>query len=704
MSLPITAKEVPFFKLIIPLLAGIVCQYWLAILDNAWWNYVVALLLISILFLGYFFSAHWRYRWVFGFVLNLSLLFFGALLTLRQPLIDKIEVNSGNETILRLLDDPQVRAKSIRVEAEIKSVYSKSIWWSVNEKILIYFNLRDSLACDLRYGTLLAVNLTPHEVLQQGNPEQFDFKKYLSDRGVRLTAYVQQNQWIKVGYDGNALKRVALDFRIRLMSLFKQYGLSGDELAVASALTLGYQDLLDDELRHVYSSSGAMHILAVSGLHVGVLYVLLSFLLTFLDKRTITRAIKVVVLLCFLWFFALLTGLPTSVQRSALMFSFLVVGDFFSRKSNIYNTLAASAFVLLIINPYNLFNIGFQLSYLAVLSIVFFYPYVYRLIYVKNWALDKIWSLIAVSIAAQVGTFSLTLFYFNQFPNYFLLSNLIAIPLSTIALYLAVLLIIVSPVQFISVYVGKALSITISLLNHGLEFVEKLPFSVSDGFNISSIQMLILFLLILVLTLFLVTKYGRYLIIVLSLFVILLGLNFISKIKKSYLKEFVVFNIGKSSLVSFRSGNKLVFVDTDSSKRTFGEKYDFFTKGYISKVCNRADVEVINPFDAKVAPKINSTQFALQHGVTIFNFDKKLIAITYDKSLDGFESRSWVDVDYLVINQFYPSTIFNYLNPKMVIVDSSVSKYKVMEIALKCRHDGIPCYIVSTHGAFIKTI
>lgn len=702
MNLPVTFKEIPFFKLLIPLLFGIVCQHWLVFLNGAWWCYVISLLVLSALLVSYYFSSRWQYRWVFGAVLNVSIFFFGAFLTLQMPITDKIEVNASNKTIIQLLDNPQIREKSIRVEAKIKSAYSKGIWWATNEKILVYYELIDTMAVRLKYGALLAVDLSPREVAQLGNPEQFDFKRYLSNRGIRLTAHVKKNQWVVIGYEGSAIKRTALYLRDKLVAMFKQYGLSGNELAVASALTLGYQDLLDDELRQVYSSSGAMHILSVSGLHVGVLYVLLSFLLSFLDKKKLTRALKALILLSFLWFFALITGLPPCVQRSALMFSFLVVGDFFSRKSNIYNTLSASAFVLLVINPYNLFDVGFQLSYLAVISIVFFYPYVYRIIYLKNWALDKIWSLIAVSIAAQVGTFSLSLFYFNQFPNYFLLSNLVAIPLSTIALYLAVLLIIVSPIHWLSVYVGKALSISISWLNHGLELVEKLPYSVSGGLTISSFQMLLLFLFAITLAFFLASKRGRFALIGLSFLAIFLIDSLILKVERSSVKEFIVFNIGKKSLVSFRVGEKLTFVDVDTSKVDFGEKYDFFVKGYVTKVNSNCKFDVINPFNKSVQAKPKYLYPLDYKGVSVMSFNNRIFVIPYDKNLSKFEAKRKMDVDYLLITKYFPAKGFSFFNPKLVIIDSSVSKQKAIEFTLKCREIGIPCYVVTAQGAFIK--
>jgi competence protein ComEC len=560
MSLPVSIKEVPFFRLIIPFLAGIACQYWLAILPFSWWNYAIILFLLVAVFTCFFVASYWPLRWSFGLALNVFLFFSGILLTIKQPVTDKLLVSSSNRAIIYLLDNPQLRTKSIRVEAEVRYLLFNSNWRTTNEKMLIYFDVRDSLVPYLSYGSVLAVNIAPQPVPRSGNPFQFDYKRYLSDRGVCYTAFIKPANWIRIGNEGVWIKKKALLLRDKLVLMFQANGLTGDELAVASALTLGYQDLLDDELRHVYSSSGAMHILSVSGLHVGILYVLFSYLLSFLDKRVLTRAIKAMVLLVFLWFFALLTGLPPCVQRSALMFSFLVVSDFFNRKSNIYNTLAASAFVLLVINPYNLLDIGFQLSYLAVVSIVFFYPYLYRLIYVESWVLDKAWSLVAVSIAAQFGTFSICLFYFNQFPNYFLLANLIAIPLSTIALYLSVFLIIVSPFTVIAGYAGKAFSFTVGLLNHGLEYVEKLPYSVSEGIHITALQMFVAIGVILALSFYLVTKRFRYISATLLLIIVFLSLNLDADIQRANTKEFVVFNIGTKSLMSFRSGNSIIFL------------------------------------------------------------------------------------------------------------------------------------------------
>ncbi|RPH32101.1 MAG: ComEC family competence protein [Bacteroidales bacterium] len=703
MSFPISIKEVPFFRLIIPIIAGIICQYWLSILPFSWWNYIVILFFLGATLVCFLLSSRWRFRWLFGLVLNILLFFFGAILAIKQPYTDKIFENSSNRVILSLLDNPQLRAKSIRIEAEVVSVYN-SIWWSVNEKMLVYFDVRDSLAAGLNYGAEIAVDIIPRAVSKSGNPNQFDYKKYLSDRDVRFTTYIQPKQWVEIGNRGVMVKRIALRLRDKLVLLFKDYGLSGDELAVASALTLGYQDLLDDELRKVYSSSGATHILSVSGLHVGILYMFLTLLLSFLDKSVATRAVKTLILLLFLWFFALITGLSPCVQRSALMFSFLVVGDFFHRKSNVYNTMAASAFVLLVINPHNLFDIGFQLSYLAVVSIIFFYPYISKLIYAKNWALNKIWSLVAVSIAAQFGTLPICILYFHQFPNYFLLANLIAIPLSTIALYLAVVLIIVSPIHFFAGYVGTAFSFSIRLLNQGLEYIEKAPYSVTEGLHISVMQMFILFGVILLVSLYLVMRNGRFVFASLLLLISFFALNLHYHIDSLHTNEFIVYNINKKSLVSFCSGRNLLFVDIDTNKVQFTDKYDFFTKGYISSVGAIKDIIVVNPLQEPINTNGRIIKIKEMHGVSLIDFNNKTIAIPFNTSLNRFIGSKRFEVDYLVINKYYPYNVFDLLKPKRVIIDSSVSKYALADIVMKCRLEGISYYCTSVEGAFVVDV
>ncbi len=157
MSLPVSIKEVPFFKLILPFLAGIASQYWLNLFSFSWWNYAIVLLLLGLVFLGFLLASHWRFRWSYGLAINLFLFFFGAILTVKQPVSDKLIANRSNQAILYLLDNPQLRTRSIRVEAKVRFLKIDNIWWPANERMLVYFDVRDSLAADLSYGSEISI-------------------------------------------------------------------------------------------------------------------------------------------------------------------------------------------------------------------------------------------------------------------------------------------------------------------------------------------------------------------------------------------------------------------------------------------------------------------------------------------------------------------------------------------------------------------
>src|SRR5690606_20870391 len=243
------------------------------------------------------------------------------------------------------------------------------------------------------------------------NPNEFDFKRYLSYHLIHQQAYLKSTNWKLIQKaENSSLIATAHQIRKNLIDKLNELGVKDEQLAVASALILGYKNDIDAQLQSAYSSAGAMHVLAVSGLHVGVIFILLNFIFGFLDKWKWGVYFKGVLIIICLWIYALITGLSPSVMRGATMFSFLVAAK--TTKSNhvFFNTMAASALFLLIINPYLLMEVGFQLSYLAVIGIVVIHPYIYHLLYVKHWFLDKIWNITAVSIAAQIATFPLGLY------------------------------------------------------------------------------------------------------------------------------------------------------------------------------------------------------------------------------------------------------------------------------------------------------
>jgi len=432
----------------------------------------------------------------------------------------------------------------------VKSDYSFQL---IDEKIVLYCS--DSLANNkIEPGSEIIFKAHLYEITSNKNPGDFDFKHYMNLKGIRYQATVRKDVTISDSKRYN-LPTIALNIRTKLMRLYREAGIDGDEYAVLGALTLGDTNYISNEVKSYFSSSGAMHVLSVSGLHVGIIFIVLNFLLKPLNKSTKLKIIKVILLLGSLWIYAFITGLSPSVLRSTSMFSLLVVGENINRKTNTYNTLAVSAFILLLLNPLILFNVGFQLSYCAVFSIVFFQPRFASLYKPKNKVIKYAWDLLTVSLAAQLGTTPISIFYFNQFPSYFLLSNFIVVPAAAIILYLGMLFFAVSFIPYVSDAIALCLKYITLALNHSVKTIESLPGSVVENIMVSLLAVVLLYLLIAFITSFILSKRGVYLLLSLSTLVLLFVLNVNAEIARNSQQKLVIYNNRTEPLISYIDGS-----------------------------------------------------------------------------------------------------------------------------------------------------
>ena len=282
------------------------------------------------------------------------------------------------------------------------------------------------------------------------------------------------------------------------------------------------------------------------------------------------KILKCILLLLILWFYALLSGLSPSISRAALMFSFIIIGQLLGRYTNIYNTLAASAFILLLINPFNVTNVGFQFSYLAVIGIVFLYPKIYNLAYVKNKLLDKAWSLICVSLAAQIIVAPLSIYYFHQFPNYFLLTNIIVIPISTVIIYLVITLIALSWWPAATDILGFVTQKTTYLLNNIVSGIETLPGSVTNEISLGIFNTIIIYLIIFSLIFYLMYKRYVPLFICMSGILVLSISSFFAYVSSEKETEIYVYNIDRYFAMNLIDGKKnYLFTDLDKDNRSY---------------------------------------------------------------------------------------------------------------------------------------
>lgn len=440
----------------------------------------------------------------------------------------------------------------------------------INEKILLYSS--DTVAnamiepgCEIYFWAHL------YEINNNNNPGEFDFKKYMSRRGIRYQASVKQDITLSNTHR-NTLLTIALNIRTKLMSHYRDKGIDGDEYAVLGALTLGDQNYISNEVKSYFASSGAMHVLSVSGLHVGIIFIVLNLLFKPMDKNKKLRGAKVLLLIGFLWIYAFLTGLSPSVLRSTSMFSFLVIGENFNHRTNTYNTLAVSAFLLLLLNPLNLFDVGFQLSYLAVLSILFFQPRFSSLIKTNNVVSKYVWDMVTVSLAAQLGTSPVSIYYFNQFPSYFLLSNMIVVPAAAIILYLGMLFFALSFIPYLSDGIAILLKYLTTGLNYCVKTIETLPGSVIEGISISLLSVFLLYLFIASLSSFLMTKKGNQLILSLSTLVLLIILNIVSDIESLKQQKLIIYNSRAIPLISYIDGKNHYYYSNSATLEKYSSE------------------------------------------------------------------------------------------------------------------------------------
>ncbi|PID94081.1 MAG: hypothetical protein CSA95_04815 [Bacteroidetes bacterium] len=329
------------------------------------------------------------------------------------------------------------------------------------------------------------------------NPGGFDYNLFLRRKGIACLAYGEASSLVLLKpVKRYMIQRVATKVRLKLLERLAAHAPSDGLYAIAGALIIGYDDNLSPESRANFSRAGAMHILCVSGLHVGVMFLIINTLLRYLFRRKRMRWIRYLLLLLGLWSYAFVTGLSPSVMRATVMLSFVVTGKELERHTSIHNSIAASALFLLFLNPLLLFSIGFQLSYLAVISIVTFHKPLSGIFTPSCRIFRWGWDLLSVSLAAQLGIVPLTLYYFHSFPILFLLTNLVVIPLASLILYLGIAFLLLSSIPLLSQGVAFLFYLLIALLQRFTQWVSGIAWGVVDHINITGLHVVVIFFLL----------------------------------------------------------------------------------------------------------------------------------------------------------------------------------------------------------------
>jgi len=467
----------------------------------------------------------------------------------------------------KITETPQEKDRSYKSLLRLTDSKSKFL---TNQKIIAYFEKNDKFK-NIEPGDSITGSSYFKKITNIGDPYEFNYREFLENKEIYYSTYLSSQkistQKVESGFGLMRIKK----FRNYLICQLKQNIDNDMVFQIVSALTLGYRNDLEPETRNYFTSAGVMHILAVSGLHVGMILLFLNFALSSLKKIKLGKYLYPFLILVGIWGYACITGFSPSVQRASLMFTFIIIGKKLHRSLSVYNSIAASAFFLLMFHPGLLFNIGFQLSYLAVISIVFFYPLFRKLLSSKNKLLKWGEDLLCISVAAQIGTFPISIYYFHQFPTYFWISNFIVIPAAYLILGSTFLFFLFSSISFLASYFSIILTFITKATVLMLIQIEKLPYALIEGLSLSGLQVIMLLFLLFFIMLFIKRNHPPAFIMCLILIGLIETDGFIQKIKVINQKKILVYSPDRH-IVQFVNGRKNYIItdkETDPDKNIY---------------------------------------------------------------------------------------------------------------------------------------
>lgn len=510
-------------------------------------------------------KIQYRFRWIFGSVLSLALLLAGYYHVVRYNELRQSghfsEKIANNRYLTGIVYDAPGKGSRLKVPLRVEAIgTSPGEMEPASGNLLLFVDISAATET-LRYGDRLGIHATVLPTEPPKNPFAFDYGRYLHFQNIHFQAFVKPDSLVKLSSgNGFAVWRAAFACREKLLNLLRAHFPTQDEYAVASALLVGYKDDLSDDLRTAYAETGSMHALAVSGSHVGMLYAGIFFLLKRLRLRGQRgRLAETAIVLAAIWGFAFLTGATASVLRATVMFTTYIAGKTMFRDASVWNVLPASAFGLLLYNPYFLFDAGFQLSYAAVAGMVFFYPRFYRRSPIlPGWA-DWGWKVLLVGFAAQLGTLPLSLYYFHQFPVYFWLAGWAVVFGGAVFMAGGAALVLLDALSTsLADWLGQALYWMLYGLNQLIVGIQHLPCSVLGGIWINGWVALLLYAVIGCWGAAMVQRKAKWVLSALILLAFLGAGRAWRDFSQAGQEQLTIYHVSKNSLLDFFDGQQVI--------------------------------------------------------------------------------------------------------------------------------------------------
>jgi competence protein ComEC len=536
---------------------------------------------------------------------------------------------------------------------------------------------KDSLNNTLKVDDVYIIKTSLRDVNPPLNPGQFNYKNYLEKQYIYHQLFVTKEMLFDLKKSHQTVFGIANKIREHINFKLIKYSFKPDELAIINAILLGQRQNISEDVYTSYRNAGAIHILAISGLHIGIILIMLSSIFKPLERLRYGIYIKTILIVLILWSFAIIAGLSASVTRAVSMFSIVAIGMHLKRPTNIYNTLAVSIFALLLFKPLFLFDVGFQLSYLAVFGIVSINPTLDNLWKPKYWLFKKLWQTLTVTLSAQIGILPISLFYFHQFPGLFFLTNLLIIPLLGIILGFGIIIILLAVLNILPITLANLFGLIINYMNQIVGWVaEQEAFLIKD-ISFSLLYVVIFYLIIISCFRFIINRnYKRFMLLLTSIIVAQIILIYTKM--ESPTNQFLIFHKSRYSLLGNSQSNTLILSDNlDSiSKQKDRIIKDYMVSNYIKSL------------------ETDSLQSVYPIG------NKKLLVID---SL-GIYNLKTLKPDYVLLRnspKINLTRLIALLNPKLIIADGSNYKTYVERWKMTCDKTKTPFHQTNEKGALI---
>ncbi len=673
----INFKSIPFFKILFPYVIGVLWFIQFGFFANIHLICFLSFVLVLVSFLFYKFHKESSYLKKVLFICSTNIfLFFLAY----EACFLYNEKNNANhyahfltthpQSFIATIDEvPVVSEKFVKLWVKVNTIESDGIWHYAEGRTIVYVKQDSTLK--LNVGNNLLINSKFSYVNEPKNPNEFNYKEFLESKNVFHTVFVERINISVLSNSNFHLSQIGTYIKSQLVSILRNSELSQQAFSICSALLVGYDDEIDSEVMQSFSHSGTLHILSVSGMHTGVLYAVLIFLFSLIDKYDNYKKTKFVFVMIGLWLFVLVTGLSPSILRAALMLSLVLVGKTFYKQGNSYNTLLLSAFLLLLYNPYLIKDVGFLLSYCAVFGIMYLYPILQKLYFFENKVLQITWSGVLMSVSATVFTLPISLYFFHQFPIWFVFSNMIIIPISFLIMGAAALFLVFCKVTFINHILVYIINSSTTVMMWFAQLTDNSNYGFIDFISFSKVDFCFLTMVILLCLMILSTKSYKQLLALCLLVITWLSFSVVNNYNDSKQKEFVVFHIKRQSAFALRVGHS-VYGNFNSVQT---KDFERFVKPYL---LNYSDLKMIN---------VNTDAFKLDSTV--------ILKSSSHTSIEQFNP------SYILVSNDNPIELTtNYKTKPVIIVDCSNSYKFVKKLKKQCAQFDIPFYSVKESGAF----